>query len=749
MIKVLLPYRTALSRGPVRMVAPAAMACALLALSAGSAFAAPGDQAADGRAYEMATPPDKNGIGVTAAFTTPRHDGGNDGGSVTGAYLSPDGNALMFSTHGALPGSESAVGYGRYLAHRSSTGWATKPIDPPNLADSTFLRPQLTYGTSEDGSRAVVWSNMKLAPGGVDHSANLYLRDTITGSYELIASDPQLGNGSDFTQTVRVTQASPDLSTLIIDSPANLTPEQPPIGPYVWREGRGMTRLQVQPDGAPEPLAAGPNDLSRDGRRIVAGVGGTTLSTGALYLFEDGRPPVQISASQRTGDDPGVLHPAILQGMSRDGTSIYFRSDVALTDATDVDGSAALYEYDVRTGTLTDVLPDVPPADRLLHSTVDASPSLVSDDGSTIYFLAPGAFRPGAVAGHSNLYMARHGSVRFVADLSPDGLSRDSMQVSSDGRYVAMQMRSKLTSYDNSNGSYCVNQSGTLCAEIYVYDADTDTLSCASCNPDGSPPQDYAMFAKSQAPINWQFGSNALNDDGRVSFDTQDALLPQDTNNKRDVYTWKDGELSLVSTGTDGSDAIFESMSDDGSSIAFATNGRLVGQDVDSVMDIYVARVGGGFVSQAGPPPAPAPCADDGCQGPPMGSAPVSPIGSITFSGAGNALPPVPAERAAVTVSKLKTVTGTSATLKVKVSAAGGIRVNGASIVKVTKAMNAAGTADVSLRLTGNAQRTLKRKRSLRAAVTITFTPNAGAPVSKKLTVTFKRPVATKRGARS
>ena len=40
-----------------------------------------------------------------------------------------------------------------------------------------------------------------------------------------------------------------------------------------------------------------------------------------------------------------------------------------------------------------------------------------------------------------------------------------------------------------------------------------------------------------------------MTDDGRAFFDSTDQLVMRDTNAKLDAYEWKEGDLSLISTG--------------------------------------------------------------------------------------------------------------------------------------------------------------------------------------------------------
>ncbi len=73
-----------------------------------------------------------------------------------------------------------------------------------------------------------------------------------------------------------------------------------------------------------------------------------------------------------------------------------------------------------------------------------------------------------------------------------------------------------------------------------------DEHDCVSCNPTLEIPATDASLASDGLSIS---------DDGRVFFNTGESLVLRDTNRKRDVYEWNDGEIGLISTGQDRSDS--------------------------------------------------------------------------------------------------------------------------------------------------------------------------------------------------
>jgi hypothetical protein len=343
-----------------------------------------------------------------------------------------------------------------------------------------------------------------------------------------------------------------------------------------------------------------------------------------------------------------------------------------------------------------------------------------SADAGSVYFVANGVIdgtgpegaRPGSCIGRGgqvreqpasadcDLYLRRHGITRLVAVLSGadfadwgwregNGLANLTARASSDGRYLAFMSQRPLTGYDNRDAA-----SGRPDEEVFLYDADADGgagyLVCASCNPNGARPHgiEYSridsfgpfaglaggpeVWAESTwiaanipgwTSLNQTEGlaphqSRYLSDQGRLFFNSADALVPGDTNGTEDVYQYEPpggvegapagdtctissptyrpasrGCVDLISSGTSGEESAFMDASESGSDIFFLTASRLSRRDTDTATDLYDARVGGGEEEAA----RPVECSGDACQQPATPPADPTP-GSLTFSGAGNVL---------------------------------------------------------------------------------------------------------------
>ncbi len=230
-------------------------------------------------------------------------------------------------------------------------------------------------------------------------------------------------------------------------------------------------------------------------------------------------------------------------------------------------------------------------------------------------------------------------------------------RVTPDGARLALTTTARLTDYDNTD-----RLSGEPAAEVYLYDADTGELLCASCNPAGGRPvarllkrsrfaNDDPILAAAHIPpwINSFHATRALSDDGsRLYFNSEDPLALDDTNGHRDVYQWEEpgsgdcaeekhtfsaqngGCVELISSGKSPADSEFFDADRTGTDVFFATAQSLAPQD-PGLIDVYDAREGGGF-----PQPAEvAPCEGEACQG--LVAAPDDPTpASAAFEGAGN-----------------------------------------------------------------------------------------------------------------
>ena len=101
------------------------------------------------------------------------------------------------------------------------------------------------------------------------------------------------------------------------------------------------------------------------------------------------------------------------------------------------------------------------------------------------------------------------------------------------------------------------------------------------------------------------FFDGSSGDGTHAVFETNESLVPSDTDAFYDIYERVGNTTSLVSTGPSGgngaSDAFFDGVSDDGSKILFDTDERLVPADTDNSIDVYMRSGGTTTLVSTGP----------------------------------------------------------------------------------------------------------------------------------------------------
>jgi NHL repeat len=531
-----------------------------------------------------------------------------------------DGEALVYQAKNAmdLQGTESATVENRYLGTRSPLGWDLHQLNVPQLprqtGGSTVLADVLAV--SEDQTKALVVSNRVLAPGGVEEGSNLYLRDLGTGKYTLIAAGPAaFYNQATFAGAEVFYGGSSDFGTVVIGSETPLTASATPgvYSIYVWSDG-DLRLASTLPDGSSNQSFVHLGNINPPERRFVSADGrriAVSINTGpeaGIYLWKDGNSEA-VSVSHRSGEAQ-TPQPGQIFSMSRDGAYLTFGviGPIGLTpDAPDEEND--IYRYDVAARTLT----------YIGNGSIFLG---MSEDGSTIYFehVSPHAIE-----------VWRNGKVRVLTDAEVQYIS--SLKTSPDGRFFVFSTTEQVTDYDNRNEAACPargeGNSAGRCNEVYVYDADADTVECASCPGDGSPSIGNALSGGVAKIELSGYVPRLVNDAGQVFFDTASPLVPGDTNGTRDVYEFDHGDVRLISGGRPGAVSRFADASADGRDVFFTTTAQLVGQDRDNEIDMYDARIGGGIRAQEGP-------LNDSCEGlgcrAAAGMAPLSPVtGSESF----------------------------------------------------------------------------------------------------------------------
>jgi sugar lactone lactonase YvrE len=648
----------------------------------------------DARAYEQATPTDKNGSAPTGAR-----------GNVQAAL---GGNGITYLSGGGIPGVEGGQQFPNYLASRDSD-WSNQGILPAAAAGSSAA----VLGWSEDLSQVYdIQATLPKAP------ARFLARDSANHALRTITA----GGGTDITEPAFVfNDATAHGSVVLFESNTPLSPggAEKAFNTYAWEAKSGeLFLVGILPDGtvSQKGSLAGSNvsnnvsidhDHYTQAQQTLSGDGSRAFFTdpnaGQLYLRQNPTATeescavtgaactVNVSASQRTIPPLKDKKPASFRGATPDGSFAFFTSSGKLTNDANTGPTEEgndLYRYDTENAELIDIAPDgTDPNGAEVQGLLGTS-----DDGSYVYFVANGKFgsapgvgdckgsNSGNSIGTCNLYLWHEGAISFIAQLSgsidigydfggdadnwtsaPVSVDKPA-RVTADGQTLLFRSQRQLGAYDN-HKTY----------EVYRYQVGDPGPACISCNPTGLAPVGPATLRSLQKPIKTipspasTLTRNLSADGNRVFFETPDKLIASDVNGEggceflskesgssgprtcQDVYEWEaegagscesddqnGGCLYLLSSGTSPAPSYFADADVKGDNAFFFTLDSLVAQDTDHIVDIYDARVGGGIASQNQPPP-PDPCPSaEACKGsvttPPATQSP----GSSSFSGPGN-----------------------------------------------------------------------------------------------------------------
>jgi hypothetical protein len=346
-----------------------------------------------------------------------------------------------------------------------------------------------------------------------------------------------------------------------------------------------------------------------------------------------------------------------------------------------------LYEYDFEKPVgqrLTDLTVDHNPGDPLGANVQGVVGT--SEDGSYVYIVADGVLAgsnaegKAPVAGQPNLYELHGGSASFVVTLasSDQAIVSDgsftvgdwqptpgerTAQVSPSGDAVAFLSRLELTGYDNYGivGYDYQNGKPNLSApnyahipELFVYQARTGRMVCASCSPTGSAPIPLDLpratlpgttLATSTAAAyvsHWLVDREGT----QAYFMTTQPLVADDSNGLMDVYEWQSegsggcglasGCLSLISSAEQASNAFLLGSGASGRDVFFTSRSQLTKGSEGESLKVYDARVDGGRAEPS------LSCTGTGCQGIPPAPPIFATPSSVTFNGVGNFEPSPP-----------------------------------------------------------------------------------------------------------
>jgi hypothetical protein len=713
---------------------------------------------------------------------TPVVKGEGTVGLARGFRTSPDGNTFLYQAKlpfSSVPTEASPLVL-RYAANRGPDGWRSIGLDPPLTVDTSYYYGVLN--SSSDVSHVVVGSNRALTPGATAGGGNLYVRDTRTGAYTLMATSGNrlfsiLGGTATTTGPGGHAFIANDGRSALFTAGAAMNPGDPSGVLYRWTASEGLEPMSVLPADEGGDLVSGITiggaDLQGtrdamppdDGHALDRVYFTANEGTSGLYVRENGQTRA-ISRSRIPGA-PTTTLPAVADAASAGGRYLTFHTlgDTPLTQdtpsATNIYNSSYIYRYDAVDGSLTYVGTGFVPGSSVLQMT---------PDGKTIAFAGASALTPEATEGYDtnqwNFYVWRddgtaHGTTQFVMTTDSNSTATNPKsflrRLTPNGRYLALTDNStslaarfgKDNVSANCPAPYTLDPPGP-CDEVYVYDVTADTLACASCVPGtstatGHSGEPFAIDAASHGQIEVEhYQARTVTDDGTVFFTSPDDLLPlQDSNHMNDVYAYRDGHLRLVSRGTPDMASRFLDATPDGKTIFLSTDDPIAPSDTDEETDVYMTREGAGFAYT--PPVVAPPCSGGDCRDQGTAAPSQSVAATVTFNGPGD----LPVPLAKVSVAKVKAVKGSVAVLKVTVAAPGALRASGSGLRTVTRSATRAGSYRLQLALGATARRTLQRGRSVSKRVQVTFRPRGQQASSATVSVTFQPVTKAKKGKKS
>lgn len=567
-------------------------------------------------------------------------------------------------------GGNGAQGNGlgdQYVATRSTSGWSANVITPA----ATFPANQLQSGYlafSGDLSRGIAYPVGQSPLTGKIPSLSAGAPPDCRVLYTHTGGDIAQGFQALFTETQESNIApqencgnpffagsSDDYSALFFQTEAALAPKAKPATNSVISNNEfercytscnlygsitghlelisrlpNNTQVAGATFGGPSGGPAGPtnerpnfsNAISADGSRAFW----TDTSTGKIYVRENPGTPkartVQVSVGK-----------AQYWTATPDGRYAYYTENGALIRV----------DLQAEPGHQRELLA---PSAAGVQGVIGVNEE--GPDGAYLYFVAAGKLSADAEArscqvgehteeeeGHlptgigCNLYLLHAGQITFVSALSilddrlanvsalrasgvfagdwiPDLGSRTA-QLTPDGHSLLFQSVLHLTGAD---GSVPVHS-------MFDYNADTAVLSCVSCDPSGAPRSaEGGTLLWASPPLSYSptYMKRWISSDGSsVFFETEQALVPEDSNGLQDVYEWQrqgtsecpaaiaspriGGCLHLLSDGGGDRDSWLLEASASGNDVFIITRDSLTSAARNGQQRLFDARAGGGFPS--------------------------------------------------------------------------------------------------------------------------------------------------------
>ena len=569
--------------------------------------------------------------------------------------VSGDGSRVYFTSPGFATTSRGGTAPGtRQLFVRVNVGGRQSSLGAPEAAGTGTL----TAGSSTVGSLVAAAGYIDVPE--VAAGASQLSVATFVGQFRV----GQPLSGAAFAAGTTVATVSPGVIGLSQPTIEPLASETQIFsgGPVPFVVGQELSGNGIAAGTVVSGVAAGSLTLSKP---AVSSGAGVELRAGGECVVAGDACTVEVSASQRQLENPAGPQSARYWAASTDGSKVFFTSTAELTEDADTgpSGNAPnLYECELvlqKEGHAVPprcVLKDltVPTIAEHAEDTEGAAVQgvvQVSEDGAYVYFVAKGALAADATEQQCrpeteqeergeepkqpnlgcNLYAVHNGGAPvFVATLAASdsfdwgssepertGPGVTSAVVSLSGSYLAFMSERNLTGYDNREAQQGDCNGGKIaetgrrgtedCREVFVYDAATGGLVCASCNPSGARPVGPAGLRTQSGVAYVGYRPRNLLDDGRLFFNSSDVLVANASGGQQNVYEYEGGRVYAISDVAGAHESFFmdasgpEEGGGEGGNVFFATSDDLVPQDTGNNVVVYDARINGGFPAPATP----------------------------------------------------------------------------------------------------------------------------------------------------
>lgn len=396
-------------------------------------------------------------------------------------------------------------------------------------------------GMSANGERVFFATQEALDSADVDSDYDVYERSD---------SGPTLRSGTDSDSEAHFVGASADGSRVLFHTPASLDPADVDAAFDIYESAGGSITLIS--GGTKDDFAAF-KFVSSDGTRVLfetsESLTAADLDTATDVYEASGGNIVLLTPGSADLDANFAEAPA-------DGAKVLFHTFESLDVA---DGDTTIDVYEATNGDI-----------RLLtgasSAELGATLAYASADGSRVHFHTVEALEPADVDEANDVYEAASGVITLLSGGTADE-----------------HVNAQGISVDGSRSFFHTNEA--------LVSADTDTLRDVYEASNGS----IKLLSGGNSHMDVVF-ARATPDGSRVFFHTQERLVASDVDNHTDTYEASNGELSVVTIGTD-LPAGLAAVSANGRVFVYTLE-SLDPSDVDTAVDVY--EVAGGYTLVTG-----------------------------------------------------------------------------------------------------------------------------------------------------